>query len=207
MNETMLAAIAGGFLAVVVLGRGRVFGNGRQGPESILLSTYRQCLSAYNRELNRARRADRPLSVVVFALDHDALKRTTIESGEPSRTRVVYLMVGTFLREMLREHDLVAYDPATDCYVLLLVDSDRAEAARMITRIREQVRVRTTLPLQAGLSQLPDDGLTITELVRQAGEQCASRGQRPDIGSVERFPGASPLQQRNDGTSSVPNRS
>jgi hypothetical protein len=192
MSEMLVAAIAGGAFVAIALGRGRLFGNVRQKAELLHVSTYRQRLAAFNRELNRARRADRSLTVVALALDRESSGPPGSTSGEPRTTRLAYMLVGSMLRELIREHDLVAYDPATDRYVLMLVDSDRGEAIGLIGRIQDEILARSTLLLQAGLAQLPEDGLTLADLVRRAGERCESWNKKASVEKVDRLPVARP---------------
>ena len=168
---TGLLTVAGGW-AMVVSGRRRR----RAGRllETFQLSSYRQRLPDFERELNRARRAERQLAIVVLALKNATEEDGAPQQGSSRMERWAYLLVGSMLGDLLRGHDIVAYDPVTDRYILQLTESDRRQATRLIDRIREHVAARTSLELRCGLAQFPEDGLTLQELLRQAGEHCGS---------------------------------
>jgi GGDEF domain-containing protein len=207
MDGLLSGVLVGGVYLVIAVGWRRYAGAGgwrerRCLLEALQLSTYRRRLPDFDRELNRARRTDRQLSMVVLALDVGTSGATEPQRGEPLLERLAYLLVGSMLRELLREHDIVAYDPATDRHVLLLIESDRSQAGRLIARIRAEVEARTSLALRGGIAQLPEDGLTIRDLVRHASDRC--NAWRPNVDRAE-FPVDSPGPQAANSPSQMRN--
>jgi len=197
-------------LLVVTGGWGMVNGWRQRSRERRLLETIQihrlgQRLPEFERELNRARRTERRLAVAVLALESGPDERRASRKNKPWIERWVYLLVGSILRDLLREHDIVAYDPATDRHVLQLTESDRSQAGQLVERIREEVEARTSLSLRGGVAQFPEDGLTLQELLRHAGENCGSWRAVADIDAADRIPVAARGRRVADTTSEATN--
>lgn len=141
-----------------------------------------------HKELERARRYERGLSVSVLTvepsdavedgpLDPDGTARVfTKASGPP---QVVALLAASGLRDMLRQSDVLCYQPTENRFVLALAESDAEEAEKALVRIRGIFRERLGLDVQAGISRFPDDALTLAGLMDSA----ASRGARARTGT------------------------
>ena len=149
--------------------------------QSAAVSSMRVVMPAVNRELGRARRYERPLCVAVVEVRSDELRKQIAELTSQSsvasiamhrRTthiiRVVFALIGSVLQEATRETDIVAYDPESDRYVLVLPDVNRAEAEQASERIREMLLKRTAARTAVGIAEFPGDGLSFEDLVARA---------------------------------------
>lgn len=143
--------------------------------------TYRSWLEMLRRELNRARRYHHPLAVVVTRLaDRGALE--DVARGRASATnrgQWAVMRTGMLLRELLRDTDVVTYDPAENRFVLLLTETSPAQARAAVLRLENLLRERAGATLQSGIAMFPDEGLITEDLVTLAAGQCAARAGAP----------------------------
>lgn len=145
------------------------------------LPTYRKWLDVLHRELNRARRYQHPLAVVVIRLaEHGSLDDTSRERTSPSRRRQLATMrAGILMGELLRDTDVVTYDPADNRFVLLLTETDPGQARAAVARLDALVLERAGARLRAGIAMFPQDGLITEDLVMLASIQCANGSGSP----------------------------
>ena len=186
----LLAAIS--FVLIIVLIRKRnETGNasGKLGSDLQLgaVPTLRRTHERMANELARVRRYQRPLSVVVLRLESDQLlldlKRNLVsDSGNGSveaynqvmqTIQLVFSLVGSILKESLRESDVAAYDVPNNQYVIMLPESTRNQAALTVTRLKRLLFKRTAGHLVAGIAEFPTDGLIMGDLVALAIENCS----------------------------------
>jgi GGDEF domain-containing protein len=150
------------------------------------IPTYRRSFPNLAHELARARRYQRPLSVVVLSLEGEQLvkpERSLVAGGgngsfsSQSQLRqtsqLVFPLVGPILRDALRESEIVTYDPTTNQYVVLLTESTKAQATQFVQRLTELASKRTLIRLRAGIAEFPVDGLTMEDLVSRAQAACS----------------------------------
>lgn len=127
-------------------------------------------------ELGRARRYEHDLSIVVLSTAplSDAEPQSDRLSGNGGSTiethlpQVVALITAAALREVLRESDVVHYQPSQNRFILALAESGGEEARGALRRIQAFCRSHLRLEVQAGASRFPEDGLTLDDLVRVA---------------------------------------
>lgn len=150
--------------------------------------TYRSTLKKMSNELARVRRYDRPLSVVILRLESDQLlidlKRSLVaENGNGSvesynqvmqTIQLVFSLVGSILKESLRESDIATYDVSNNQYIVMLPESNREQAAQTVTRLKKLLFKRTAGHLVSGISEFPTDGLIIDDLVKSAVQACGA---------------------------------
>jgi len=150
--------------------------------------TYRSTLKKMSNELARVRRYNRPLSVVILRLESDQLlidlKRSLVaengNGGVESYNQVmqtiqlVFSLVGSILKESLRESDIATYDVSNNQYVVMLPESNREQAAQTVTRLKKLLFKRTAGHLVSGISEFPTDGLIIDDLVKSAVQACGA---------------------------------
>lgn len=127
-------------------------------------------------ELERARRYERGLSVVVLAIE--PLSGTESEPSTPPQ--MVSLLAAAGLRGMVRQTDVLCYQPAQDRFVMGLTECTAEEAGQTVARISQLVRERLRLGIRAGIAQFPDDALTLAELVTAAGATADGEGRTLD---------------------------
>jgi len=146
------------------------------------IPSFRRSLPEFGRELARARRAQRPLAVVVLSLGRDLLLEQELRSAAAGgngsvasrmqllkrTTHLVSLVLGAILRDALRESDIVTYGAADDRYVILLTDTNVVQAQQAVQRLSELFYQRTFSYLRAGIAEFPADGLTLEDLVSSA---------------------------------------
>ncbi len=134
-------------------------------------------------ELQRARRQERPLALVLIDIDparparaadngHDP-EEPTLAAGDGSSPQLFAML----LRRQLRGIDLAAYRGAR-LFALLLVETGRDGASALLQRLRRDAAAQGALPrFSAAMAVSPDDGLTADALLDRA-EQELSRARR-----------------------------
>lgn len=135
-----------------------VFRSGDPGADRF--PTVQELRPLFERELRRARRYDRPLSVLVLAL------RATEETDDPPASPPDLL--GELLQDALRETDLVGCLRGTGEYAALLPEADAPAAARGAERLRKLWGARNAAALAAGAATYPADGLVVDDLLERA---------------------------------------
>ena len=94
-------------------------------------------------------------------------------SVPPMQTvQLAFLLLGSILRDALRESDLVTFDPLGYQYIVLLAHSSKTEASRAVRRVQDLIVERSALHCRVGLAEFPTDGFTIADLVTKAREEC-----------------------------------
>ncbi len=156
------------------------------------LPTYRKWLDVLHRELNRARRYHHPLAVVVTRLtDSGSLGDVSRERASASRRRQLATMrAGFLMRELLRDTDVVTYDPADNRFVLLLTETDPAQARAAMARLDAIVLERAGARLRSGIAMFPADGLITEDLVMLASAHCAGEKAGTPISALAKYPAA-----------------
>jgi len=126
-----------------------------------------------NRELRRARRAQRPLSFVMIDIDH--FKRFNDTFGHQAGD-LLLREVAQVLRKRLRGEDL-ACRFGGDEFALILCETDTAGATACVNAIRESVRGLSLqyrgkslggVTLSAGIANFPAHGDNLDDLINAA---------------------------------------
>lgn len=141
--------------------------------DALSIPHYRKALPGLNRELSRARRFQRPLTVLVIRpLPGVALPGSPSGNGVPTAkplNQLDFLLTGTILRDSIREIDMLVYDGLQHQYIILLPETTREGARHTVNRLLEmggdRVRGKTTI----GIAEFPADGLIIEDLLQNAG--------------------------------------
>ena len=135
-------------------------------------------------ELQRARRQERPLALVLIDIDH-ARSTRAVDNGHDQEQSTQTIGDGAampqlfamLLRRQLRGIDLAAYRGAR-LFALLLVETRRDGASALLQRLRRDAAAQGALPrFSAAMAVSPDDGLTADALLDHA-EQELSRARR-----------------------------
>jgi diguanylate cyclase (GGDEF)-like protein len=129
---------------------------------------------ALERELSRAKRYERPLSLIM--VDLDLLRNTNNTFGHLAGDAVLR-GVGDIFRAQVRTHDVPARFGGEE-FAIILPETSPEQALELAERIRRAVAVRSfraetsTKPLQAtislGVSSYPRDAADPTQLVHRA---------------------------------------
>jgi hypothetical protein len=143
-----------------------------------VLSSMADAVESLSAELDRARRYNHSLSIVVLSAS-PITETTEQKDGAPgaidgaaletSLPQVVSLLAAGVLRDVVRKSDIVCYWPSENRFVLALAESDVHSGRKALRRIEELFRSRLRLNVHAGLARFPDDGLTLDALVSRAG--------------------------------------
>lgn len=157
-------------------------GNGESALTSKALSvpSLRQAMPDLRLELSRARRYERPLSVLLFTALEEAHNGPAPERQEgslPSELAILLkrempqltsLLVGALLRDLIRQTDHLAYATTEDQLVIALPETDRDRAHQLLRRIGPEMRARVNMTFEAGVAVFPGDGFTLRDLMEQA---------------------------------------
>lgn len=136
----------------------------------------RRYLDQYlDEELERARRYERPFSILFFDLDH--LKQVNDRYGHLCGSKVLIEVVA-LIKSFLRRSDKI-FRFGGDEFVLTMPETGQEGAVRAAHRLRKAVRkhrfkvmegVEVTLTASFGIATYPDDGATGEALMRHADE-------------------------------------
>jgi hypothetical protein len=157
----------------------------RLAPREPHIPEFREMLYHLRGEMDRARRYQRPLSVLVVTPhpvddegewpvpieDTDARsngKKVLLETRLP---QLASFLVGSILAGAVRQGDSVAYRTANDRFVVFLAEADREVARGAVRRIQGMMRERARLGMRVGIATFPEDGLTLSDLLGQAADQ------------------------------------
>ncbi|MGA2482514.1 MAG: diguanylate cyclase [Candidatus Acidiferrales bacterium] len=145
------------------------------------LANHRHFITSLEAEIRRARRSERPFSLLL--LDLDGLKSINDEHGHLAGDRAL-IRFADVLRQHCRSTDLAARYGG-DEFALLLIDSGAPMVKDVTLRIGEFLGADTEKPplaVSTGFATYPDDGLTPRALIHAADRrlygQKSSRGPR-----------------------------
>jgi hypothetical protein len=129
-------------------------------PDSRGFLPYRDGLPNMRLELQRARRYERPLSMLAVGLSG---------GDAPIRKELAdFLLLGIVLRDALRETDLMSYSVEHQLYAVLLTETTRAGALEAAVRFGGIARRRAELRVRCGASEFPQNGLSVDDLFAHA---------------------------------------
>ncbi len=138
---------------------------------------FNESLGRMGRELSRARRHNRPLSVVVLqitALPAAPVKRHVIPTWNSACDLIGYLTLGAMVRRELRDYDVIAYQPELNRYLLLLAECNQQQARATLRRISERVSQSAGVRLETGVAEFPTHGFVLEDLRKHAELQCTA---------------------------------
>ncbi len=127
------------------------------------------------RELRRARRFDRKLSVVALEPTSEALKLSIDRLIEEVRGEMVQRYIEVRLADVLKNevHDVDLVANYEGRFILLLPETDQKHVADVVQRIAIQVERELGLQLRIGAATFPDEEVTLTGLVERAEAEMA----------------------------------
>jgi hypothetical protein len=137
-------------------------------------------------ELRRARRYDRALSVALLSLEAPARARGGAAPPAPlaGLAPAVYGLLGSYLRNALRETDILTAAPESLAFAVFLPETDRGGAERALERFRAGFLVAAGYPLRGGVAAFPGDGLTIEDVLDRACEAWHDASRAEDDGDA-----------------------
>ena len=147
---------------------------------------YASTIPALEVELDRTRRTERSLAVLVVMLDPDSVAELEKDLRAVDGTRqgavvrctvhTVFAVVGAILDSTLREVDLATSDPAGRRYIVALPEATRAQAGETARRVTQRVLDETGLRIRTGVAEFRTDGVVLEDLVRTATRACSGPG-------------------------------
>lgn len=133
--------------------------------------TYRVAHPQIVFELRRARRYEHPLAVVLLTLRALPKPGAAAAKSPPPAAEVtpaIYGLLGAYLRNSLRETDILTGVPESLAFATILPCVSRTGAEQAVERFREGFRECAGFDLRAGVAAFPDDGLTIEDVLERA---------------------------------------
>lgn len=135
------------------------------------------------RELRRARRFNRPLSVIALEPTSETLRLSVDRLIEEVRREMIQRYVEVRLAEAL-EHEVKDFDLIANYegrFILMLPETVGNEAAELAQHIAEYVSEELGLQLRVGTAAFPADELTLTGLIDRAESEMAAPIHAEDI--------------------------
>lgn len=145
-------------------------------PQPDSLPSYRDMLPQLHKELSRARRLERPLSVVVIRLGastKDPSSRTEDDLNGLNGSEFFeseFLLSGPIFGRAFREIDCATYDSTNRQYVIVLPETTKAQATQLVKRLNTILGEKLASRLVVGLSEFSSDGLCLEDLVAACGD-------------------------------------
>lgn len=143
-------------------------------------SFYRAQTNIY-REIRRARKYQRPLTVVALAPTQESKSASLTKILQSVQRGAVSRYVDGMLADLLvgQTHD---YDVITRCddhLLLLLPETDAERAEKVVRRISSKAREELGLDLKTGTAEFPTEEITLTGLLDRAGTRLRSQTTEP----------------------------
>lgn len=128
-------------------------------------------------EMNRVRRYDRPLSVIVASMDTQSsqlsLPRLIEEAHRLLAKRFVNARLAGIVRKELRRMDLILGDYDNGRVIAICPEVNNQSTARLIERIRNAVQEDLEISVKVGAASFPEGALNFEDLVIQAEQHAA----------------------------------
>jgi diguanylate cyclase (GGDEF)-like protein len=146
------------------------------------VANYRVLTERLPNEVDRHRRHDRPLAVLV--IDLDDFKRVNDEYGHQSGDRVLQEVAGALMGSV-RAHDVVVRHGG-DEFSVIAPETDREQAEALAERLREAISRLSVdgrrISASTGCAIFPEDGDTVNALLAQGDlELRGVKGSRPRL--------------------------
>jgi hypothetical protein len=137
--------------------------------------SYREVQSQLVIELRRARRYEHPLGVTMISLRVPARGPDERQNGHARTLEVdvmpaVYSLLGSYLRNTLRETDILTAAPESLAFATFLPDTDRQGTELALHRFRTGFEECSGYAIDGGVAAFPGDGMTIEDVLDRAYE-------------------------------------
>ena len=142
-------------------------------------------------EMNRVRRYDRPLSVIVATMDtrsaQVSLPRLIQEAQRMLSQRFVNARLASIVRDELRRMDIILGDFERGRVIAICPEVSSQGTSQLIERIRGAVQEELKISVKCGGASFPDGALTFEDLVLQAEEHANRPENEPERLSASSF--------------------
>lgn len=139
--------------------------------------TYRAVQTQLVIELRRARRYEHPLGVVMLSLQIPVGVRGARGGGGRGMastlrevTPAAYGLLGAYLRNTLRETDILTGMPESLAFATFLPGVERRGAEQALERFHDGFLACAGFDVRGGVAAFPDDGLTIEDVLERASD-------------------------------------
>jgi hypothetical protein len=144
---------------------------------SATLPSLQTALPEFERELGRARRYERPLTILVLRPASESMARLGANPPGPADARPrlssqAFTTIGSVLRSVVRETDVVAWDASDAGFVVAIPEADAKSATIVATRLPQAVHALTGVRMRAGIAVFPEHGLIFEMLLATAAATC-----------------------------------
>jgi hypothetical protein len=154
--------------------------------EALSIPVFRQVHPRLAFELRRARRYEHPLSVIILRPHghgdgHIVGSHGGMPAIAPQRERepLSYLLLGSYLRNNLRETDLLVSAPERLLFAAFLPETDEQGARMAVRRLIRGLSQFGAFGVRAGVAEFPRDALTVEDLFEHASQACD--GAEPEL--------------------------
>jgi GGDEF domain-containing protein len=122
------------------------------------------------REVRRARRYQRPLSVITLKIDEDSIQVALPKMIEAVQQAMMKQYVVAKITRIL-DDDIDDFGTITlrdDCFILVLPEKTASEAHLIAQRLENTVQEKVSIEVQTGTASLPNEAVTFEALVELA---------------------------------------
>jgi GGDEF domain-containing protein len=122
------------------------------------------------REVRRARRYQRPLSVITLKIDEDSIQVALPKMIEAVQQAMMKQYVVAKVTRIL-DDDIDDFGTITlrdDCFILVLPEKTASEAHLIAQRLENTVQEKVSIEVQTGTASLPNEAVTFEALVELA---------------------------------------
>lgn len=141
------------------------------------------------REIRRARRHDRPLSLMTLRPQQDSLNENLEEFLQNIENDLTFRFAQGRLAQMLLQEtksaDLLGYKDET--IVMVLPETDRLQATQLAERIHQRCQQTLGFQVEMGLSEFPVEEITLFGLLDRASSECLTLGEIDSSAPVEQL--------------------
>ncbi len=153
------------------------------------LPGYHDFLPMLNKELSRVRRFEHPLAIAVLRQNGAAVDKAdkNKQKTNPQQTiyaqgndikpisKVEFINCGLIFKKSIRDIDMIAYDTKNHQFIISFPETNKDQAHHTIKRIKKLTGNRMADQFAFGLSEFPEYGLIIEDLIEHAVLACHSQ--------------------------------
>lgn len=150
------------------------------------LASFRDSLPQIIKEFARARRLDRPLSVIVILWD-DLIPEGRGSANPKELKHLMHwelLLCGNITRNALRDMDIASHDIVNRRFVIVLPECSNRQANELRNRLKALIGANIAEELRIGIATFPTDGLVIEDLIDHAVKSAQIRADSAGLDGV-----------------------
>lgn len=141
-----------------------------------LFPNFTQSQGVMYREMRRARRHQRPLSLLFLKISDEGLtvtfSRALLEIQKTMAQRYVMASVARALNETLHDYDIIAQQD--NSFVILLPEVDEQNLGHVVQKVENAVKDKAKVKLEIGTASYPSQAVTFESMVEMAKDSAAA---------------------------------